>query len=96
VLRKILKSNQESLALVEDEPRRQILRQEIDVLASLLPKSLGPDEILQALAPVLQQIRDAASDGQATGIAMKQLKASSAPVDGKEVAAAVQRLRHPG
>jgi uncharacterized protein len=46
-----------------------------------------------ALAPVADAIRAAGNDGQATGVAMKQLKSTGATVDGKTVAAAVKQLR---
>jgi uncharacterized protein YqeY len=93
ILRKLIKSNQESLAEVQDPERRSELEQEIEVLAALLPPSLGPEEIAEALQPVREEIRSAKSDGQATGIAMKHLKTAKAAVDGKAVAAAVQRIR---
>ncbi|HEY8942764.1 MAG TPA: GatB/YqeY domain-containing protein [Polyangiaceae bacterium] len=93
ILRKLIKSNQESLAEVQDLQRRSDLEQEIEVLTTLLPPSLGPEEIAEALQPVREEIRSAKSDGQATGIAMKHLKTAKAAVDGKAVAAAVQRIR---
>ena len=67
--------------------------QEIEILGSYLPKSLSPDEIAAALAPVLEQIKAAGNDGQATGIAMKQLKSVGAVVNGKDVGAAIKALR---
>ncbi len=91
IVRKLIKSNEESLGHLEDEPRKATLRQEIDVLSSFLPKTLDPEAIAAALEPVLDRIRGAASDGQATGIAMQELKGS--PVSGKDVAAAVKKLR---
>jgi len=51
-------------------------------------QDLDPEAIAAALEPVLARIREASSDGQATGIAMQQLRGS--PVSGKEVAAAVK------
>ncbi len=91
IVRKLIKSNEESLGHLEDEPRKATLRQEIDVLSSFLPKTLDPEAIAAALQPVVDRIRGAASDGQATGIAMQELKGS--PVSGKDVAAAVKKLR---
>lgn len=92
-VRKLIKSNEESLALCTDAERRDALELEIRTLAELLPKSLGVDEIVQALAGVKDQIRAAGNEGQATGVAMKQLKSSGAVVNGKDVAAAVKRMR---
>lgn len=93
VIRKLLKSNEETLAVASDAEQRRTLELESEVLRSLLPRALDRAEIERALAQVADQIRAAKSDGQATGIAMKQLKASGAEVDGKDVAAVVTSLR---
>jgi uncharacterized protein YqeY len=93
ILRKLIKSNEESLAVSEDPAKRAVLEQEVQVLAAFLPKSLGVDEIVAALAPVVEAVRAAGNDGQATGVAMKHLKGLGAPVCGKDVAEAVKRLR---
>jgi uncharacterized protein len=93
ILRKLVKSNEETLASTTDAEKRSVLRQEIEILGGYLPKSLGPDEIAAALTPVLEQIKAAGNDGQATGIAMKQLKSLGAVVNGKDVATAIKTLR---
>jgi uncharacterized protein YqeY len=93
ILKKLVKSNEESLALVEDAQRKAELEEEIAVLSAFLPKSLGVDEIVLALAPVRDAVKNAANDGQATGVAMKHLKAQGLGVSGKDVADAVKRLR---
>jgi uncharacterized protein YqeY len=94
ILRKLVKSNDETLAvLAEGDPQRDVLKQENDVLAAFLPKSLDLDAICAALATVAESIKTAGNDGQATGIAMKELKKSGAVVNGKDVAAAVKKLR---
>lgn len=93
ILRKLVKSNRDTLTSVEDGTQRATLEQEIAVLESFLPKTLTVDEIVAALAPVRDAIAGAGNDGQATGIAMKHLKAQGASVDGKTVAAAVKQLR---
>lgn len=93
VLKKLVKSNRETLQSATDAEQKAALEGEIAILQELLPKSLSVDEIVQALAPVADAIRGAGNDGQATGIAMKHLKASGATVDGKDVAQAVKRLR---
>ena len=54
---------------------------------------MSVDEIAQALIPVAAQIKAAGNDGQATGIAMKQLKSTGQSVNGKDVTAAVKELR---
>lgn len=92
-VRKLIKSNEETLALAGEGERAKVLRREIEVLSSLLPRQLSVDEIVAALASENEAIKAAKSDGQATGIAMKHLKASGAAVSGGEVGAAVKRIR---
>jgi uncharacterized protein YqeY len=93
ILRKLVKSNEETLTSTTDPEQRAVLSQEMEVLATFLPKSLSVDEIAQALIPVAAQIKAAGNDGQATGIAMKQLKSTGQSVNGKDVTAAVKELR---
>ena len=93
IVRKLLKSNHETLGLTADAEQKQTLTQEIAILESLLPKTLSVDEIVTQLAPVAEQLRAAKSSGQATGIAVKHLKSADANVGGKDVAAAVERIR---
>lgn len=95
LIRKLLKSNDESISANPDPEKLAELRRENEILGSLLPKGMSEDDIAAALEPVKDAIRAAGNDGQATGVAMKHLKAAGAPgpVDGKLVAAAVQRLR---
>lgn len=93
IVRKLVKSNEETLAATTNEEQRRTLEQEIAVLRSLLPQTMSVPQIIEALAPVREQIRAAANEGQATGIAMKHLKAKGAVVDGKDVSAAVKQMR---
>lgn len=93
ILRKLVKSNQDTLALTVDPAQQEVLRKEIAVLEALLPKSLGADDIVALLAPVRDAVRAAANDGQATGVAMKHLKTAGATVQGKDVGDAVRRIR---
>lgn len=93
VLRKLVKSNQETLALTADAAQKETLAREIAVLESLLPKTAGVDEIVAALAGVRDAIRAAANDGQATGVAVKHLKGAGVGASGKDVAEAVKRIR---
>jgi uncharacterized protein len=92
-VKKLIKSNRETIEAGPDAAQKAVLEEEIAVLETLLPKAMGSDEIVAALATVSDAIRAASSDGQATGIAMKTLKAQGAPVDGKAVAEAVKRMR---
>jgi uncharacterized protein YqeY len=93
VVRKIIKSNEETAGLTSDAASKRTLEQEIAVLRSLLPRTLEVDDIVVALAPVRDGIRAAGNDGQATGVAMKHLKTTGAPVSGKDVAEAVKKIR---
>ena len=93
LLKKLVKSNEETLAVSEDEAQKQTLRTEIEVLLSFLPKALGVPEIVAALAPVGEAVKAAGNDGQATGVAMKHLKSLGAEVNGKDVSAAVRQMR---
>jgi uncharacterized protein len=93
IVKKLVKSNQETLGVTESAEQRATLEQENAVLESLLPKTLDVDAIVGALASAVVPIKAAANDGQATGIAIKHLKATGAAVDGKNVAEAVKRIR---
>ncbi len=93
IVRRLQKSVEETLATVQDDAQRATLEQELGVLASLLPKALGLDELVAALAPAAEAIRAASGDGPATGIAMKHLKSQGVAADGKLVSEAVKRVR---
>lgn len=93
LLKKLVKSNEESIEASQDEAQKAQLRAEIAVLNTFLPKSLGVPEIVAALGPVADAVKAAGNDGQATGVAMKHLKSISAEVNGKDVSAAVRQLR---
>lgn len=93
VLRKLVKSNEETLLSTQDPEKRNVLSSEMEVLRTFLPSTLTVEQIKAALGPVVDAIKAAAGDGPAVGIAMKQLKASDARVEGKDVSAAVKQLR---
>jgi uncharacterized protein YqeY len=96
-LRKLIKSNEETLgALPAGDDRIAPLKREVEVLLSLLPAQMNGAEIVAALAGQVDAIKAAGNDGQATGIAMKHLKASGAAVNGAEVTAAVKQIRAQG
>ena len=96
-LRKLIKSNEETLAaLAPGDERIAALELEVRVLASLLPAQMTVAQIVEALAAQADAIKAANNDGQATGIAMKHLKASGAAVSGGEVTAAVKQIRAQG
>jgi uncharacterized protein YqeY len=93
ILRKLIKSNEETLASAVDAEKKATLERENAVLAAFLPKSASVEEIAAMLSGVVEAIRAAGNDGQATGVAMKELKAKGAVVNGKDVSAAVKQLR---
>ena len=97
VIRKLVKSNQDTLAVLgEGGAERETIQREIEILSELLPKRLSVEEILVALAPVSEAIKAAGNDGQATGVAMKHLKGQGAQVAGNDVSEAVKRTRAGG
>ena len=96
IVRKLVKSNRETHEASESPEQRKALEEEIAVLESLLPKSLGAEDVIAALASVHDAIRSAGNDGQATGIAMKTLKGAGAVVDGKLVGEVVRKIRSGG
>src|SRR4051794_36399544 len=65
IVRKLIKSNEETLAASGDAEAKRILAEENAVLASLLPKSMSIADIVEALAPVRDAIKAAGNDGQA-------------------------------
>lgn len=93
ILRKLVKSNQETAAASSDPETKSTLAEENRVLESLLPQMLGEEEIIAALAEVADAIVAAKADGPATGVAMKLLKSKGLAVDGRTVGAAVAKMR---
>ncbi len=94
IVRKLLKSNEETLALSgADDARSPALRREIETLAAFLPQSMSVEQIAEALAPMAESIRAAKTDGQAMGVAMKHLKGAGAVAGAADVQAAVKRVR---
>ena len=94
IVRKLLKSNEETLALAgTDDARAPGLRREIETLSALLPRSMSVEQIVDALSSVAEAIRAAKSDGQAMGVAMKHLKAAGAVVGAPDVQQAVKEVR---
>jgi uncharacterized protein YqeY len=93
VLKKLVKSNQETLEATTSPEQRSELEREIVVIEAFLPKTPGPDQLRELLAPVAAEIRAAAGPGPAMGIAMKFLKAANVAADGRHVQAALAELR---
>lgn len=93
IVRKLMKSNEETMGLAKDPAVADKLRQENAILTALLPKTMSVDEIVAALAPVADAVKAAGNDGQATGVAMKHLKSTGAVAQGSDVSLAVKKLR---
>jgi uncharacterized protein YqeY len=93
IVRKLVKSNHETLALAGDGPQVSTLRREIEILTAMLPQTLSVAQIVEALAPVRDAILAAKADGPATGLAMKHLKTTGAVFEGNDASAAVKLIR---
>ncbi|MEN9581185.1 MAG: hypothetical protein RJA70_4194 [Pseudomonadota bacterium] len=93
VVKKLIKSNEETLKSSSDDAQKATLMEELQILHQFVPAGLSTEQLTAALADVAESIRAAGNDGQATGIAMKHLKASQVEADGKDVSAAVKALR---
>lgn len=93
IVRKLMKSNEETLGLARDAETADKLRKENAILETLLPKTMSIDDIVAALSPVADAVKSAGNDGQATGVAMKHLKAQGAAAQGSDVSQAVKRIR---
>lgn len=93
LLRKFVKSNEETQAMSADPAVKAKLVQELEILRRFLPQTLNVEQIKAALEPVTVAIRAAAGEGPATGLAVKHLKSIGALVEGKDVSLAVKSLR---
>jgi len=93
IVRKLVKSNEETLTATSDPATTEKLEREIEVLQGFLPKALSVDDIEKALAPVRDQIQQAKAEGPAMGLAMKQLKSQGFAVEAPDVKAAITRIR---
>ena len=93
IVKKLVKSIEETVGLTPDGPAKDTLMQEITILRSLLPATLGVPELVKLLTDQTEALKGARNDGAATGIAVKALKALGVTADGKDVQEAVKQLR---
>ncbi len=93
ILKKLVNSIEDTLSTASDPAQKASLERERTILSAFVPQTMGVDAIVAALEAVKNDMRTAANDGAATGIAMKALKASGANVNGKDVAIAVKQIR---
>lgn len=93
IVKKLVKSVEETVGLTPDGPAKDTLMQEITILRSLLPAALGVADLVKLLTDQTEALKGARNEGAATGIAMKALKAQGVSADGKDVQEAVKQLR---
>ena len=74
IVKKLIKSNDETLKVTTDPTNKARLEQENVILSELLPKAWTEEQIAQVLASVEDAIKNAKADGPAMGLAMKELK----------------------
>jgi uncharacterized protein YqeY len=91
VIRKTLQGIEEMLQYKPGDVNLEI---EKVTLEHLLPKKLDYMDILLELSPKIEELKQAKSDGQATGIAMKLLKEKKLLVEGNDVAQVVKGIRN--
>lgn len=93
IVRKLMESNEETIANHTDPSVIEKLKQENEILDSLLPVVMTQEEIFQKLDPISEAIKSADKEGQAIGMAMKALKSSEMPVLGNDVKEVVLKMR---
>ncbi|QDU34825.1 Yqey-like protein [Poriferisphaera corsica] len=93
IIRKMVKSSNETISLTKDKAMAERCKAEIVILETLLPKTLTVDEIVAELESVKDNVVAAGNDGQAMGVAMKHLKVAEHAVEGKNVNAAIRAIR---
>lgn len=92
IVKKFIKNINETLQYA-NPPVRSFLNMEKELLESLLPKTMSNNDIVSFIShnsDLLHSILAAKTEGQAIGIAMKELKGKA---DGKDVKKAVEELR---
>lgn len=94
IIRKVITSNEETIKAGGDKEK---LTLENSILFSFLPKTLSLDEIeaffLNGDGPHFERIQDAKTEGQAIGIAMKEIKAAGLPVLSSDVVTVIKAIR---
>ncbi len=65
--------------------------QELDLIREWVPPTLTSEQIVEALAPIAEQIKNAPKEGMAMGLAMKALAGQQ--VDSDDVKAVIAGLR---
>lgn len=88
--RKVIQSNMETIGHGGDSVK---LNRENELLRSYVPASISESELQIHVDKMSIEIRDAKSDGQATGILSKYLKSIGLNADGNAMTALIKKVR---
>lgn len=91
IVRKLIKSNVNTLELTNNEEDRNILLKEIDTLKVLLPKEMTKEDVLTFINGYNVEMVDG-NIGKSIGAVMKAMKESKIKADGKIVKQVVTEL----
>lgn len=88
IIRRLIKSNNQTLDCINDSSKTleydeeiKKLKKENDVLSKLLPDSLTIDQLKEFITNNKINIKDVSNEGQAIGMIMKELKKNNLRVD---------------
>ncbi len=79
---------------ITDTDNYRDLQKEKIFVATLLPQTLSVEAIKFKLAEIVESLKTAKNDGQATGLAVKHLKPMGLKLLGEDVSVAVKELRN--
>jgi uncharacterized protein YqeY len=91
IIRKLCQSIGETAGLTLNETSKNVLLNEISYLEQFLPKVMSKEEILNAISHL--DLKSCKSEGQATGMAIKELKKNNLTFSGEDVSTIVKELR---
>lgn len=98
IIRKLVKSNIETIESIRDYPerdgQRQVLFNENLLLSTLLPASLTADDVVKFIEENKIDIKSCKNDGQAVGMVMKEFKTKNITVDGGIVKEVILKYRN--
>lgn len=97
IIRKLIKSNTETIESIKEFPerdgQRQILFNENLLLSALLPPSISTDDIVNFIKENNLDVKSCKNDGQAVGMVMKEFKTKNITVDGGIVKEVIFKYR---
>ena len=91
VIKKAIEGNETTISLSKTE--KPELKKENEILKQYLPKTLNLEETIVNLNDISDQIKSMSNIGQATGLAMKNLKTKNLVIDSKIVIEAINKIR---